>query len=84
MEQIKLFGRVSLPDKKENVVAQNTCKTCKHRQRWQSDWGKKVGQCCGKRRSGRTRNGLLKIKCKNPACGFYQAEEGKCQMKLKC
>jgi len=78
MEQIKLSGKVNTLPATGNV-AKNTCKTCKHRQRWRNDWSEKVGQYCGTRRSGRTRNGLLKIKCKNPACGFYQAEEEECR-----
>jgi len=47
-----------------------TCKTCEHRQRHQCN--SKVFQYCGVRRSKRTDNGLLKIKCKTGACPLYQ------------
>ena len=47
-----------------------TCNTCEHRQRWKCN--SKVFQYCGVRKSNRTSNGLLKIKCKNPACRQYE------------
>jgi hypothetical protein len=51
-------------------VKGKTCRTCMHRQRWQCD--SKVIQYCGVRKSNRTDNGLLKIKCKNEACEGYE------------
>lgn len=50
-----------------------TCRTCVHRQRWEC--GGRVIQYCGVRRSGRTFNGLLKIKVTNQACKLYKAIE---------
>lgn len=50
-----------------------TCRTCKHRQRWQC--GGSVIQYCGKRKSKRTFNHLLKIKVTNEACCFYEEVE---------
>ncbi len=47
-----------------------TCNTCSHRQRW--DFGTMVFQYCGVRKSNRTSNGLLKIKCKMEACPLYE------------
>ena len=50
-----------------------TCRTCAHRERW--DCGNsttRIIQYCGKIKSGRTRNGLLKIKVTNPACSLYK------------
>jgi len=47
-----------------------TCNTCEHRQRWR--YNSKVFQYCGVRKSNRTDNGLLKIKCKTPACLQYK------------
>jgi hypothetical protein len=47
-----------------------TCNTCEHRQRWECD--SKVFQYCGLRKSNRTQNGLLKIKCKTKACELYE------------
>lgn len=49
-----------------------TCNTCQHRQRWHC--GSKVIQYCGVRKSNRTDNGLLKIKCKDKACLMYKPE----------
>ena len=62
----KLFdmSETTIQKKKE------TCLTCDHRQRWQCN--SKVFQYCGVRKSNRTNNGLLKIKCKNEACGMYK------------
>ncbi len=51
---------------------EETCRTCKHRQRWEYDDNGKILQYCGIRKSNRTMNGLLKIKCKNEACILYQ------------
>jgi hypothetical protein len=47
-----------------------TCIECEHRQRWQCN--SKVFQYCGKRKSNRTSNGLLKIKCKDNACALFE------------
>lgn len=47
-----------------------TCNTCEHRQRHQCN--SKVFQYCGVRKSNRTDNGLLKIKCKTAACPLYK------------
>lgn len=46
-----------------------TCNSCEHRQRWQCN--SKVFHYCGVRKSNRTENGLLKIKCKDAACPLY-------------
>jgi len=48
----------------------NTCKDCKHLQRWECN--SKVFQYCGVRKSKRTNNGLLKIKCKDAACAAFE------------
>jgi hypothetical protein len=50
-----------------------TCKTCCHRQRW--EFNSKVFQYCGVRKSNRTSNGLLKIKCKTKACNLYNEQQ---------
>ena len=47
-----------------------TCNSCKHRERHQM--GLSVIQYCGVRRSNRTDNGLLKIKCKMQACSQFK------------
>lgn len=48
------------------------CRTCEHRERHQC--GSMVIQYCGIRKSNRTDNGKLKIKCKTPACDSYLEE----------
>lgn len=60
----------SLPDAKPLLGAGLTCNSCEHRQRWQCN--SKVFQYCGVRKSNRTNNGLLKIKCKDAACQLYK------------
>lgn len=57
----------------ENQEVLNTCKDCEHRQRWECN--SKVFQYCGIRKSNRTNNGLLKIKCKDKACSLFKKEE---------
>lgn len=49
-----------------------TCNNCEHRQRWECN--SKVFQYCGARKSNRTNNGLLKIKCKDKACLSFKPE----------
>ena len=49
-----------------------TCNNCEHRQRWECN--SKVFQYCGIRKSNRTDNGLLKIKCKTEACDKFKQE----------
>jgi len=50
-----------------------TCKDCKHRERLQCN--SKVIQYCGVRKSNRTENGKLKIKCKNDACLSFEKQQ---------
>ena len=47
----------------------NTCRECKNRERWECN--SKVFQYCRVRKSNRTQNGLLKIKCKDKACVLF-------------
>jgi len=56
----------------EKPVEGLTCKTCEHRERWA--FGSAVFQYCAVRKSNRTSNGQLKIKCKTPACLSYKPE----------
>lgn len=50
-----------------------TCRSCKHRQRWEC--GGSVIQYCAKIKSNRTFNRLKKIKCTNEACELYEEEK---------
>lgn len=59
----------NIPPKKPRS---ETCLTCEHRQRWKCN--SKIFQYCGIRKSNRTSNGLLKIKCKDTACELYEKE----------
>lgn len=63
-------GTITETDKKPNP---NTCKDCEYRQRWEC--GASVFQYCGIRKSNRTENGLLKIKCKTEACSQFKKTE---------
>lgn len=49
-----------------------TCRHCRHRERWQPDGSTKVFQYCGIRHSRRTANGLLKIKVTTPSCCYFE------------
>ena len=52
-----------------------TCRTCKHRQRWElNDHSTKIVQSCALQKSRRTGNGLKRIKVTNPACRLYEKE----------
>lgn len=66
-----LFNR-TIPEI-ETMPNENTCKDCEHRQRWECN--SKVFQYCGVRKSNRTNNGLLKIKCKTPACSQFKKQK---------
>ena len=57
---------------KDQIAVLLTCNSCEHRQRHQCN--SKVFQYCGIRKSNRTNNGLLKIKCKTTACALYKSE----------
>ena len=59
------------PIKKQKPL--HTCKTCVHIQKWAC--GGSYFFYCGIRKSNRTGNGLLKVKCKREACGLYKEEE---------
>lgn len=50
----------------------HTCRECDNRQRWQADHANTIQQYCAVRRSKRTRNGLLKIKCNQAACCLFK------------
>jgi hypothetical protein len=50
------------------------CKNCQHIQRWRNEYvseSHQVNFYCGIQKSGRTNNGLLKVKCKNAACEYF-------------
>jgi len=49
------------------------CLNCVHRQRWECN--SKVIQYCGIKKSNRTQNGLLKIKCNTDACELFKEME---------
>lgn len=49
---------------------EKTCLTCIYRER--GECGGSIIQYCSRIKSKRTQIGLKKIKCKNPACGYYK------------
>jgi len=65
------MGQIPLFEIEEQVPKITpTCKDCEHRQRWECN--SKVFQYCGVRKSNRTSNGLLKIKCKDTSCPLFE------------
>lgn len=61
-----LFNIPETPQKETT----DTCKDCINRERWQCN--SKVFQYCSVRKSKRTDNGLLKIRCKDKACRLFE------------
>ena len=62
--------RMFPPSIKIDVKSKKTCRSCKHRQRWEC--GSRYFQYCGILTSNRTRNGQLKIKVTKEACIHYE------------
>ncbi len=56
----------------EPISPDKFCRTCQHRER--RSCNSKIIQYCGIRKSNRTDNGQLKIKCKTVACSFYKED----------
>lgn len=67
MEKTNLLFNV--PEIKQDNT--NKCLNCINRERWQCN--SKVFQYCKVRKSNRTSNGLLKIKCKDVACHLFKS-----------
>jgi len=67
MPQLEIFSDITKAKQTE------TCLTCVHRER--HECGDSIIQYCGVRKSNRTENGLLKIKCKDAACPAYKKIE---------
>lgn len=67
---MNLFG-----DEEMKPIKVETCNNCINRQRWQ--FGGSIIQYCGVRKSNLTRNGLLKIKCKDKACIVFKHKNEK-------
>lgn len=65
---LKLFNVPESPEPSNSI----TCLTCEYRER--HDCGSKVIQYCGIRKSNRTDNRKLKIKCKTKACIHYKEQ----------
>lgn len=63
----KELGEILKPDLTLN---NNTCRNCKHNQAWQCN--SKVFHYCEIRKSNKTNNKLLKIKCKDIACNLFE------------
>lgn len=69
MHQEELFKEV------EPIKDFKTCISCEHRERHQCSGS--IIQYCGVRKSNRTYNKQLKIKCKDKACPLYQESKTK-------
>lgn len=62
-------------EKFKRVEKLPTCRTCKHRQRWELNaYSTKIVQSCALQKSRRTNNGLKRIKVTNTACALYEKE----------
>lgn len=75
-DDLKIYtSKNELPDETNTQVSPTNkqCRNCEHIQAWQCN--SKVFQYCGIRKSNRTSNGLLKIKCKNPACNLFKQKK---------
>ena len=71
MRQLELFDTGEFRTvARHNAADGNRCLHCRHRQRW--EMGSTVVQYCSKRQSGRTLNGLMRIKCKQQACTLFE------------
>lgn len=78
MEEIVEEQTELIPIEKETTEIKETCKDCKHRERWSYRSGATF-QYCGKLSSNRTINGKKKIKCKDKACDFFSRDgENEC------
>jgi len=71
INQLQIFtqGTANIAD--DRVLATGrTCNKCMHNEGWQCN--SKVFHYCKARRSNRTSNGLLKIRCKDKACELFE------------
>jgi hypothetical protein len=60
-------------DKKFDTMENATCRTCKHRQRYQlNPYSTKVIQCCDMQPSRRSNSGYKTIKVTDKACFSYE------------
>lgn len=59
--------------KKFDIIESATCRTCKHRQRYQlNPYSKKVIQCCDIQLSRRSNSGYKTIRVTDKACFSYE------------
>jgi hypothetical protein len=63
----ELFKRLADSAKPQRT---EKCGQCARIQKWER--GSQFFFYCGIKKSGRTANGLLKVKCGNPACGLFE------------
>lgn len=68
----KKRNEMKQPELTTGKTAGKTCRTCRHRERWQC--GSKVIQYCGIRRSARTSTGLKRIRVTDPACECHEED----------
>lgn len=61
----------------ETPVREERCRDCVHIQHRRNWWGGLLGSYCGIKKSGRTENGLLKIKGKDIACSDFESARRK-------
>lgn len=62
-------------DNKFDIMENATCRTCKHRQRYQlNPYSTKVIQCCDMQPSRRSNSGYKTIKVTDKACFSYEIQ----------
>lgn len=57
---------------RQETIAKETCRHCKHRQRWGFDHSEKITQHCALQPTGRNRTGLKQIKVTDKACVRFE------------
>ena len=72
--RLKWDGCVRSTRNTQEDTNMETCRTCKHRQRWMNEFSPKVTQVC-ELKKGRTQMGFRKIKVTDPACEQFEKEE---------
>jgi hypothetical protein len=68
MSDFLLFGDIPISNKPV-TPRKEKCAECAYIQRWAA--GGSFFHYCGARKSNKTDNGLLKVKCKSPACDNF-------------
>ena len=73
MDELSMLAMVT-----EIILKDATCRTCKHRERFELNYySNKIIQCCVKQPSKKSNSGYKTIKVTDKACFRYEKEESK-------